>query len=115
MHQVTMLHTMHQTTQQQMLHEMQHRDDRLLEAPRQPAAAPVVPASRATPQRRGADLKASGQAFDSTRHVLGRLCPRAHEYQGTGQSLQRLPSHVCFACDAAHTRERRKAKRGGAQ
>jgi hypothetical protein len=42
MHQVTMLHTMHQTTQQQMLHEMQHRDDRLLEAPRQPAAAPVV-------------------------------------------------------------------------
>src|SRR5215475_1988243 len=40
MQQVSMLHTMHQTTQQQltqaqqMLHEMQHRYDRLLEAPR---------------------------------------------------------------------------------
>ena len=40
MQQVSMLHTMHQTTQQQltqaqqMLHERQHRYDRLLEAPR---------------------------------------------------------------------------------
>jgi hypothetical protein len=45
MQQVTMLHTMHQTTQQhltqaqQMLHEMQHRYDRLLEAPRSPPIA----------------------------------------------------------------------------
>jgi hypothetical protein len=44
MQQVTMLHTMHQTTQQQltqaqqMLHEMQHRYDHLLDMPR-----PVVP------------------------------------------------------------------------
>jgi hypothetical protein len=40
MQQVTMLHTMQQTTQQQltqaqqMLHEMQHRYDRLLDMPR---------------------------------------------------------------------------------
>jgi hypothetical protein len=40
MQQVSMLHTMHQTTQQQltqaqqMLHEMQHRYDRLLDMPR---------------------------------------------------------------------------------
>ena len=47
MQQVGMLHTMHQTTQQQltqaqqMLHEMQHRYDRLPEAPRSgPAPAP---------------------------------------------------------------------------
>ena len=48
MQQVTMLHTMHQTTQQQltqaqqMLHEMQHRYDRLLEAP-PPTASPPTP------------------------------------------------------------------------
>jgi hypothetical protein len=48
MQQVNMLHTMHQTTQQQltqaqqMLHEMQHRYDRLLEAPRM--APPPRPA-----------------------------------------------------------------------
>jgi hypothetical protein len=52
MQQVTMLHTMHQTTQQQltqaqqMLHEMQHRYDRLLEAPRS-APAPTLPSPRA--------------------------------------------------------------------
>jgi hypothetical protein len=50
MQQVDMLRSMHQTTQQQltqaqqMLHEMQHRYDRLLEAPRQ--------ASLATPEER---------------------------------------------------------------
>lgn len=48
MQQVTMLHTMHQTTQQQltqaqqMLHEMQHRYDRLLAAP-PPTASPPAP------------------------------------------------------------------------
>jgi hypothetical protein len=47
MQQVTMLHTMHQTTQQQltqaqqMLHEMQHRYDRLLDAPRSPPPSGV--------------------------------------------------------------------------
>jgi hypothetical protein len=47
-----MLHTMHQTTQQQltqaqqMLHEMQHRYDRLLEAPR-----PAPPARAESPPR----------------------------------------------------------------
>jgi hypothetical protein len=45
MQQVGMLRSMHQTTQQQltqaqqMLHEMQHRYDRLLEAPRQASIA----------------------------------------------------------------------------
>ncbi|MGE3540267.1 MAG: hypothetical protein AB7N91_22860 [Candidatus Tectimicrobiota bacterium] len=39
--------------------------------------------------------------------VLGKLCPRGHDYQGTGQSLLRLPARVCLACE----RERSKAKR----
>jgi hypothetical protein len=53
MQQVSMLHTMHQTTQQQltqaqqMLHEMQHRYDRLLEAPRPASVSPPAPRSSA--------------------------------------------------------------------
>jgi hypothetical protein len=52
--QVDLLLTLHQTTQQQltqaqqMLHEMQHRSDRLLEAPR-PASAPPLPVSGLSP------------------------------------------------------------------
>jgi hypothetical protein len=77
------------------------RYDRLLDAPRQPATVPDAPAPRATPRRRGANLKAPGQACDPTRHVLGRLCPRGHAYQGTGQSLRRLSNHLCVACETA--------------
>jgi hypothetical protein len=52
MQRVDMLRSMHQTTQQhlteaqQMLHEMQHRYDRLLEAPRS-APVPTLPAPQA--------------------------------------------------------------------
>ncbi|MGE0278733.1 MAG: hypothetical protein AB7R40_25320 [Nitrospiraceae bacterium] len=41
--------------------------------------------------------------------TLGKLCPRGHDYQGTGQSLLRLPGRVCLACD----KERAKARRQG--
>ena len=51
----------------------------------------------------------SALAFDPTRFVLGTLCPRGHEYEGSGQSLLRLPKHVCPQCDAERARERRKA------
>ena len=63
MQQVNMLHTIHQTTQQQltqaqqMLHEMQHRYDRLLEAPRnspsdkEPATRPTINHALQAPMR----------------------------------------------------------------
>ncbi len=49
--------------------------------------------------------------YDATRFVLGTLCPRDHAYQGTGQSLLRLPKYVCPQCDAERAREKRQAKR----
>jgi hypothetical protein len=48
--------------------------------------------------------------YDPGKYVLGKLCPRGHEYCGTGQSLRHRRRHVCLACDAEQARERRKAK-----
>jgi hypothetical protein len=50
-------------------------------------------------------------AFDTTKYVLGKLCPRGHDYHGTGQSLRHLRRHVCLACDAEQARARRQAQR----
>jgi hypothetical protein len=54
-------------------------------------------------------------AFDTTKYVLGKLCPRGHDYHGTGQSLRRLPKFVCLECDAERARERRQAQRKATQ
>jgi Arc/MetJ-type ribon-helix-helix transcriptional regulator len=51
--------------------------------------------------------------FDTSKFVLGKLCPRGHEYHGTGKTLRRLFRHVCPACDVERTRAARKAKREG--
>ena len=40
-------------------------------------------------------------------YKLGKLCKRAHQHEGTGQSLRRLPSGSCLQCDL----ERQEAKR----
>jgi hypothetical protein len=50
-------------------------------------------------------------AFDTTKYVLGKLCPRGHDYHGTGHSLRHLRRHVCLACDAEQARARRQAQR----
>jgi hypothetical protein len=50
-------------------------------------------------------------AFDTTKYSLGKLCPRGHDYHGTGQSLRRLPRHICLKCDAEKTAERRAGRR----
>jgi hypothetical protein len=50
-------------------------------------------------------------AFDAGKYVLGKLCPRGHDYHGTGQSLRHLRRHVCLACDAEQARAQRKAQR----
>ena len=49
--------------------------------------------------------------FDVGKYVLGTLCPRGHDYHGTGQSLRHRRRHVCLACDAEQARARRKAQR----
>ena len=50
-------------------------------------------------------------AFDTSKYSLGKLCPRGHDYHGTGQTLRRLPRHICLQCDKEQTSERRQAKR----
>ena len=48
--------------------------------------------------------------YDTSKHYLGKLCPRHHDYHGTGQSLLRKTNHLCLACDRERAKERRQAK-----
>jgi hypothetical protein len=49
--------------------------------------------------------------YDPAIHSLGKLCPRQHEYRGTGQSVLRLSNRHCRACDREKFHERKQAKR----
>jgi hypothetical protein len=49
-------------------------------------------------------------AYDTSKHYLGKLCPRKHDYHGTGQSLLWKTNHLCLACDRERAKERRQAK-----
>jgi hypothetical protein len=51
--------------------------------------------------------------YDTRKHYLGKLCPRRHDYNGTGQSLLRKTNHLCLACDRERTKERRQARQQG--
>jgi hypothetical protein len=54
-------------------------------------------------------------AFDATRFVLGKLCPRGHAYQGTGKSLLTRASRHCPQCDTEQARERRARQKATAR
>ena len=49
--------------------------------------------------------------FDVTKYALGKLCPRQHDYDGTGRSLLRLSNRHCLECDREKFHERKQAKR----
>lgn len=49
-------------------------------------------------------------AYDTSKHYLGKLCPRRHDYHSTGQSLLRKTNHLCLVCDRERAKERRQAK-----
>jgi hypothetical protein len=74
-----------------------------------PVDVPQVSAAPTESQNGEADIP----PYDTDKYVLGKLCPRGHDYHGTGQSLRHLRRHVCLECDAEGARERRKAKRQG--
>ena len=76
-----------------------------------PRSTPAAPPTR--PRRQGHQdappllpTSASGPSYDSTKYVLGKLCPRQHDYHGSGQSLLRLPKRNCLHC--AHEKHREK-------
>jgi hypothetical protein len=49
--------------------------------------------------------------FDPTKYVLGKLCPRGHDYHGSGRTLLRISGHRCMQCEAEKKRERRQRLR----
>ena len=55
----------------------------------------------------------NGPTYDTSKHYLGKLCPRRHDYHGTGQSLLRKTNHLCLACDRERAKERRQTKQQG--
>jgi hypothetical protein len=48
--------------------------------------------------------------FDPAHNVLGKLCPRGHEWGTTGQSLLRRSNHRCRICENEGRREKRAAR-----
>ena len=50
-------------------------------------------------------------AFDPTKYSLGKLCPRRHDHQGTGQSLLRISNRHCMLCDREKWHEKYSPQR----
>jgi len=70
-----------------------------------PAVAPAPPA----PGRRQRQRPGTTPTPDGVKYVLGRLCPKAHDYEGTGQSLLYAKTRACFVCN------RERKQKGKAQ
>jgi hypothetical protein len=50
--------------------------------------------------------------FDTIKYRLGKLCPRGHDYHGTGQSLRvNNKAGYCLACNAAANQRKREQAR----
>jgi hypothetical protein len=50
-------------------------------------------------------------AYDANRYYLGKLCPRSHDWHGTGPSLRYTRNRLCLQCDREKTAARRQAQR----
>ena len=65
-----------------------------------------------TPQRRhsNASETTTPATYDTTRYYLGKLCPKKHDYEGSGQSLLYRRNRRCVACDREAARARRRGE-----
>ena len=52
--------------------------------------------------------------FDPAKFYLGKLCPKGHDYQGTGMSLLRCHNQRCRECENQAKRAKRAARRTAA-
>ena len=69
---------------------------RTLEAPQAPQPVKV------------SDTKAAMlPSFDTSKFYLGTLCPKGHDYHGTGQSLLRKHNQRCRECENTSKRDKR--------
>jgi hypothetical protein len=69
-----------------------------------------------TPPPTAADAATAAPAsarppFDTTKFVLGKLCPGGHEHGRTGKSLLRLTDRHCPLCHAEKKRQKRQAQK----
>jgi hypothetical protein len=116
----SMQHTLERLTTilEVLCHEVQtlrlERSSRLPLTPgrkRQPRSMERPRVSPATLQPRSMEPDAETPPYDPTKYVLGRLCPRGHEYEATGKTLLRMPGFHCRQCENELARERRAAQR----
>jgi hypothetical protein len=52
-----------------------------------------------------------GAVLDESKHYLGPLCDRGHDWQGTGQSRYATGNRRCMACEAENAKARRARKK----
>jgi len=71
----------------------------------------IVSDTKAVPDDIVSDTKADDADYNPATHSLGKLCPRQHDYRGSGQSVLRLSNRHCRACDREKFHERKQAKR----
>jgi hypothetical protein len=90
-----------------LLRDMQRTLDRL--------SCPVEMLTQQLQQRQQPHDGSEPSAYDPTKYILGRLCLREHDYQGTGQSLRRRHNGGCVQCNLDQQRERRQARRQAAR
>ena len=87
------------------------------EAPANPRPERAEGATEIVSDTNGAATETTSQSsvtlpFDETKYILGKLCPRQHDYDGTRHSLLRLSNRHCLACDREKKfHERKQAKR----
>jgi hypothetical protein len=75
------------------------------------AAIDLLDADAHSDREYASDTKADDADYDSTKHHLGKMCPRRHEYRGSGHSVIRISNGHCRACDREKFHERKQAKR----
>ena len=56
-------------------------------------------------------IPAAVPPYDTSKYRLGKLCPKGHDYHGTGQSLLRKHNQRCRECENEGKRARRQARR----
>ncbi len=90
-----------------------NKEEEILSDPNRDAE--ILSDTKEVPAHIVADTKADDADYNPAIHSLGKLCPRQHEYRGTGQSVLRLSNRHCRACDREKFHERTQAQRQAAR
>ena len=92
---------------------LEGEDDEAMPAPEAPAApVPALSYDNTTVLQGSARQTAiPPDDYDKAKYVLGKLCPRRHEWGTTGQSLLSVHGHTCKECKDAYKRRKRAEKR----